>query len=156
MKKLLFLLAIIAVGCTPYRYLEKHKGEICTECMQKYAKDSVSVKVDTIYIQKAEQVSDFWQQLYLNCDSLGNVNINGMGAIIDSLKKSRVKPIYIIKNNVLTVNYKVYQDSIRMLQKTIKDIKLATPPPTTKDTSPWLYVSATLLLLLLLLFFFKR
>jgi hypothetical protein len=154
MKKILFVLLVVAGSCTPYRYLERHKGEICTECLEKYAKDSSSSTIDTVYIDSPVEVSDFWQELFLNCDSTGTVQLLNYSNYIDSIAKVRVKPTYIVKNNVLTINYKVWQDSIIMLKKTIKDIKIATPPPIKVDVVPlWVWIIFALLFIIIIIKF---
>jgi hypothetical protein len=160
----IFMIWLIS-GCVPYRYLDKHHSEICNKCIDEYAKDypkkdSISIIVDTIKVESHNQTNNMYQQLYFECDSLGEVRLISISEAIDSLSNAkgrlaainRIVSNYAFLNGVLTVSDKVYQDSITLLNKQItileSNVKVITSPPITVYKTPfWVWFVLVLCIL---------
>jgi hypothetical protein len=172
---LICLMMFLFAGCVPYRYLDKHHSEICVKCIDEYSqtfpkKDSVSTKKDTVTNPGIGLIKDFYQSMLLICDSSNKVQVRGLGMIIDSLNHDKTKDNklgdinrlltnYVFKNGILTVNFKLYQDSIRILNEKINTIQtqpptIITKPPIIEEKTPfwvWLYMGFTILVIIALI-----
>jgi hypothetical protein len=178
---LLALILILSIfylfSCKPIRYLDKHHTELCNKCIDEYAKnfpkkDTVNVVIDTVYVLGAGIIKDEYQNLYFKCDSSGNVKLMIIGIITDSLSfvkgklasTNRILSNYAFKNGILTINNKIYQDSILLLNKKItilkNDLKVITSPPIIVYKNPiwiWFYIGFSILsIITLLIVIFKK
>lgn len=155
------LTMVFFYGCKPVRYLDKHHAEICQGCIEEFSrdfprKDTVRIVFDTITIPGA-QTNDIWQQLYFDCDSNGNVIYKYANAAYDSIKKTwkynnRIFLNYAFQNGILTINNKVFQDSIITLRKQItilqSNVKVIEKPPVTVYKAPvWIWFALGLSIL---------
>jgi hypothetical protein len=150
------LIGTLLAGCTPYRYLERHKDEICAKCIEEntvqITKDSIITTTDTLWIDASENIIDStYTELYFECDSNNQVLMTKVEKVKES---GRILSEYKFKNNVLTVQNKSYQDSIQELRTTIKhlqnNVKIVEKTINKEVVPKWVYITGIIVFLFLI------
>lgn len=109
-------------SCTPYRYLNNHKDEICATCITENTIDTLIVETthtDTLWTIDS-LIDSSYTELFLECDSNNNVLLTKINKVSGT---NKTVSKYVLQNNVLSVLNRTYIDSIQVLNLKVNKLK---------------------------------